>query len=86
MSRADRIHAVLSQALDPAVLTVRDDSHHHAGHAGHRPEGETHYHVTAVSARFAGLSRLQRQRLVLELLRDELAGGLHAITMDLRDA
>ncbi len=75
------IRAKLTAALAPAVLDVVDESHLHAGHAGARPGGETHFRVRVVAAAFAGKSRLERQRLVYRTLADELAGGVHALAM-----
>ena len=56
----------------------------HAGHAGARPGGETHYHVVMVSAAFQGQSRVARQRLVYQALREEFDTGLHALSLDLK--
>src|SRR5512144_1936186 len=53
----------------------------HAGHAGARPEGETHFRIEIVSASFQGLSRVERQRLVHRLLAAELAGRVHALSL-----
>jgi stress-induced morphogen len=50
-------------------------------HAGARPEGETHFRVEIVSAAFDGLSRIERQRLVHQLLAAELAGRVHALSL-----
>lgn len=75
------IEAKLSRALTPSRLVVTDDSGRHAGHAGARAEGETHFTVEIVSDSFAGQSRVARQRLVYELLADELAGGVHALSV-----
>jgi BolA protein len=83
-NRADRIRAVLAERLAPAEITVSDDSHQHAGHAGARPGGETHYTVTVVSAAFAGMNRVARSRLVHEALAAEFAGGLHALALRLK--
>lgn len=82
--RAARIEQRLREALAPRQLEVTDDSHRHAGHAGARPEGETHFRVTVVSERFTGLSRVERQRLVNELLRAEFDAGLHALQLSTR--
>lgn len=82
--RADRIHAALSAAFAPAEIEVQDDSHRHAGHAGARPEGETHYSVRIVSPAFAGMSRVARSRAVHERLAAEFAGGLHALALRLQ--
>ena len=84
MTRSQRIHDSLTKAFAPSVLEVRDDSDKHAGHAGARPEGETHYSVTIVSAAFAGLTRVAMQRAVMEALQDEFDSGLHALSIKAR--
>jgi BolA protein len=81
---ADRIRRKLEEALQPAQLEIRDDSAKHAGHAGARKGGESHFHVTAVSPRFSGLNRVARQRLVYGALAEELAGPVHALSLTLR--
>ena len=81
MRVTDRIQAKLTAALQPTRLVIRDDSHRHAGHAGARPEGETHFHVEIVSAAFAGASRVARQRRVYALLAEEMAGPIHALAL-----
>ena len=73
----------LAAALSPAQVEVVDESHKHRGHAGARPEGQTHFRITVVSAAFEGKSRVARQRLVYETLRDELAGPVHALSLRL---
>lgn len=81
---ADSIRRKLQQALQPQSLEIRDDSARHAGHAGAREGGESHFHVTAVSPRFSGLNRVARQRLVYGALAEELAGPVHALSLSLR--
>jgi BolA family transcriptional regulator, general stress-responsive regulator len=81
MRVAERIRAKLTAALQPTRLVIRDDSERHAGHAGARPEGETHFHVEIVSAAFAGDSRVARQRRVYALLAEEMAGPIHALAL-----
>lgn len=68
-------------AFAPSTLSVTDDSHKHAGHAGASPEGETHYSVEIVAEAFAGLSRVQAQRAVMEILQSEFETGLHALAL-----
>ena len=82
--RAERIRALLSAALAPALLEVRDESALHAGHAGATPGGETHYSVLVVSDRFAGQGRVARHRVVNAALDAEFTQGLHALTLTLR--
>ena len=78
------IEKKLTAALAPARLSIVDESHRHAGHAGARPEGETHFRVEVVSAGFGGLGRVQRQRLVYEILAEELKGPVHALALQTR--
>jgi BolA protein len=77
----ERIVADLTAALDPILLDVVDESHLHAGHAGAREGGGTHYRVRVVSAKFDRRSRVERHRLVYDLLRAEFADGLHALAL-----
>jgi BolA protein len=81
MSVASAIETKLAQAFAPERLVIEDQSHLHAGHAGHRPGGESHFRVELVSARFAGLNRVARQRLVYDVLATELAGPIHALAL-----
>lgn len=77
----DEIERRLTEALAPVQLRVRDDSDQHIGHAGHRPEGETHFSVAVVSPDFAGKSRVARQRLVFAALGDLMSGRIHALSI-----
>ncbi len=83
-NRAARIETSLRAHLAPTILQVVDDSAKHAGHAGARAEGETHYSVLVVSDRFTGLNRVARHRLTNEALGDEFSAGLHALSLTLR--
>ena len=71
----------LQDALAPTRLAIEDDSHRHAGHAGHNPAGESHFSITVVSEAFAGKSRVDRHRMVNALLAEELAGKVHAMAL-----
>jgi BolA family transcriptional regulator, general stress-responsive regulator len=82
MDTKERIVARLSAALAPERLDVIDESHLHKGHAGHRPEGETHYRVRITSDAFRGKSRIEMHRTINTLLADELAAGLHALAIE----
>jgi BolA protein len=89
MTMQERIVARLAEALEPQELAIIDDSARHAGHAGVRTGpghaktiGGTHYRVKIVSAKFVGLNRVARHRLVYDLLPAEVADGLHALALD----
>ncbi len=72
-----RIEQKLATALTPQLLVVENESHMHSV----KPGSETHFKVLVVSPEFDGASRVARQRRVNDLLRDELASGVHALTM-----
>jgi BolA family transcriptional regulator, general stress-responsive regulator len=77
----DQIAEKLNAALAPQSLDVEDESQNHAGHAGHRPGGQTHFRVYIVSEAFRGKSRVERHRMINQLLSAELAGGVHALAI-----
>ena len=83
MATADAIAQKLKDALSPQHIEVVDVSHHHAGHAGWRDGGGTHFTVTIKAASFAGKSRLQQHRIVNSILADELANDIHALELHL---
>jgi len=73
-----RIEEKLGAALSPCAPS---SSRTRATCTPSRPESETHFKVLVVSEAFDGMNRVARQRKVNETLRDELAGGVHALTM-----
>ena len=77
----DIITEKLLNAFTPVSLRVEDESHRHAGHAGSRPGGETHFRLYIVSEAFRGKSRIERHRMINATLKDELAGGVHALAI-----
>lgn len=82
-SVAGEIRARLEAALAPEGLEIVDLSARHAGHAGARPDGETHFALTVVSRSFAGRSRIERHRLVNDLLAGLLRDRVHALSLTL---
>lgn len=81
MKRVERIETALAQALDLTHLEVFDES------SGHNvPEGaESHFKVVAVSDAFEGQSRINRHRLLNEILQAEFDGGMHALALHIYD-
>jgi BolA protein len=78
---AARLEAWLRAAFPEAtMLEVRDDSAHHAGHAGAREGG--HYHLRIASPRFAGLPPVARHRLIYSALGPLAALGVHALSIE----
>ena len=80
----EQISQLLQSALQPDSVQVIDDSAKHAGHAGARPGGQTHFTVRVVSQQFNGLSRVARHRLVYDALKPLFAEGLHALAIEAR--
>ncbi len=76
---ADRIKRALIDALQPLELILEDESARHAGHAGAKPGGETHFRVDIIAAAFTGKTRIERHRMVNDALAAEFARGLHAL-------
>ena len=81
MSMAETIQRKLTERLDPQSVRVIDQSHHHAGHASAPADGESHFQVEIVSETFKDLDRISRQRLVYQILNDELSGSVHALEL-----
>ncbi len=81
---ATRMRAKLTEALAPADLRIVDDSEGHRGHGGYREGGETHFVVHVRSAAFDGKGRVERQRMVMRLLKEELEERVHALSLTLK--
>lgn len=75
------IRKLLTESLSPARLVVSNDSASHRGHAGDDDSGESHFSVEIESAAFAGVSRLERQRMVNRALGDIPGQRVHALAV-----
>jgi BolA family transcriptional regulator, general stress-responsive regulator len=78
----EAIVAKLSAKFLPDHLEVIDESSRHDGHAGSRPEGETHFRVRIASSQLSGLTRVAQHRAINETLADELKAGVHALAIE----
>lgn len=78
---APEIELRLRAALEPTQLVVTNDSARHRGHAGDDGSGESHFSVEVVAERFAGMSRVERQRAVNSALADLLRDHIHALAI-----
>ncbi len=80
MSRqTDAIENRLREKLQAERIDIADDSAHHVGHPGAASGG--HFSVTVVSAKFAGLSPIQRHRMVYDALDEMLRTDIHALSI-----
>jgi BolA protein len=78
--RVRRIEALLRERVGALRVDVVDESHLHAGHEGAR-SGAGHFRVHVVSSRFAGLSRVEAQRLVYQALDEMIGPDIHALAL-----
>lgn len=90
MSQQSNIEQKLTAALKPERLEVINESHLHAGHHhtsdGHQSEfdgkGESHFRIKIVCGAFKGKSRLERHRIINQLLAEELKAAIHAMAVE----
>ena len=71
----------LREAFNPVRMAILDESDRHRGHAGARPEGESHFKVEIVSVAFNGKTRLERQRMIYAVVADAMATDIHALSL-----
>ena len=81
MSAEARMREALMVGLEPTRLDIINESELHAGHRSSPGTGESHFRVLVVSPKFAGKSRVDRHRMVNELLASELKRGVHALAL-----
>ena len=84
MTVKENIELKVKKVLNPEFFEVIDESHKHAGHAGARPEGETHFHINMIASELNGKNRVERQRLIYNILKEDLAGPVHALSLNLK--
>lgn len=80
----ESIREKLTEELSPKKLMIENVSHHHAGHAGSPGTGESHFNVTVVSEAFQGMPKVARFRLVHKILKAEMEGPVHALSLELK--
>lgn len=82
MTVAEIIRQKLESTFQPLTLEIEDQSNKHQGHAGHRPGVETHFRVSIVSSAFDGVMRVQRHRMVMNVLKEEIGNPVHALALE----
>ena len=76
------LESKLHAAFAPISLEVIDESYQHQGHAGARPDGESHFRVRIVAAAFKGKSRVEQHRMINQVLAAELRERVHALAIE----
>lgn len=81
MDRKKNIEQRLS-ALMPGFLEVVNNSSEHAGHSGNpNNQDDTHFTVCISANQLNGLSKIKQHRIINDLLKEEFANGLHALSI-----
>ena len=78
---SDGILGKLEAAFQPIRLELKDESDRHHGHAGHTGAGESHFDLLIEAKAFVGKARVARLRMVHQVLAEELAGPVHALSI-----
>lgn len=77
----DEMRDRLTEAFEPHVLEIEDESEKHRGHAGYQEGGQSHFQVVIAAPAFADMSRIERHRAVHRALGDDLVGRIHALAL-----
>lgn len=75
------IRKSLTQALNPVLITINDESHLHQNHPGAKMSGGGHYQIHVVSSAFEGKSSVRRHQMIYEALGDLMKHAIHAISI-----
>ena len=78
MSVQETIESKITEALSPSYLTVINESYMHSV----PPGSESHFKLVVVADSFDGVPRVRRHQTVNGILKDELSGPLHALSME----
>ena len=78
MNVHETIEQKISKALSPNHLQVINESHMH----NVPPGSESHFKLVVVTDTFSGVPRVRRHQTVNGILKDELAGPIHALSME----
>lgn len=75
------LYEKIEQGLTISHLEIIDESHLHAGHAGARPDGNSHFKAIVVSPDFQSMRRIQRHQTIYRLLQEEMNTHIHALAI-----
>jgi BolA protein len=78
MTVQQTIETKINEALAPSHLMVVNESYMHSV----PPGSESHFKLVIVTDTFSGVPRVRRHQTVNGILKDELAGPLHALSME----
>lgn len=71
------IEAILTEQLEPVFLDIENESHNHSV----PPNSETHFKLVVVADSFTGMRQVQRHQKIYGLLKEQMAGPVHALAI-----
>lgn len=79
----DSVRGKLEKAFPGAIIDLEDQSHRHAGHAGHDPRGGSHLRLKIGHPTLWRAGRLDRHRLIHRVLAEDMATRIHALAIEI---
>jgi BolA protein len=80
-TRGERLRQRLTDEFRPLELSVEDESHLHAGHAG-AAGGASHFRIRIVAEAFRGKPAVARHRLIYAALGELMKSEIHALAIE----
>ena len=81
MNRKINIENLILKIFKPEFLSVIDVSEQHRGHKNFKEDVESHFEIIIVSEKFTNLSRIERHRMVNQILKEEFLSDLHSVVL-----
>jgi len=75
------IYKKLYNFFKPEILKVINDSEKHKGHSGSPNSGNSHCSITIKSKKLNGLTKVNGQRAIHKVLKEDLAEYIHALSI-----
>lgn len=73
--------ALINYFGSESEVKLWDETHLHSGHSGSKIHGGGHYKLQLISDKFQGLSRVQRHKLVYDVLDSFFKNKIHALSI-----
>jgi stress-induced morphogen len=79
-TREERLRQRLIAEFRPLELSVEDESHLHAGHAG-AAGGASHFRIRIIAEAFRGKPAVARHRMIYAALGELMTSEIHALAI-----
>ena len=81
MIRKLKIEKLISDDINPYFFSVKDVSEEHRGHQSFKEDVESHFEIIIVTDKFHNKNKIERHRIVNEILKEEFLSDLHSVTL-----